>query len=202
MKVVKRMLPDIIYFCLSGQITIWLISLLGSTTALAQIGALGRIAMIFNLFGGLFQSLVLPRFSRLKNDKSKLLKVFIQTQVGLLLVNLFIIFSVWLLTPQLIWTLGEHYKDLTKPLQLFIVGSSIGAMSGLTFFMSTSRGWIINPFANIIISVSALTVGILVFDVSKLTGVLMLNIFTASIQLLMHFTYGFFRISKLENGSF
>ncbi|MEP6746613.1 MAG: polysaccharide biosynthesis protein, partial [Bacteroidota bacterium] len=36
--IVKRVIPGAIYYCLSGQITIWLISIFGTSKALAQMG--------------------------------------------------------------------------------------------------------------------------------------------------------------------
>src|SRR5690606_10439234 len=50
MSIVARVMPASVYYCLSGQITIWLSSVDGSTSVIAQLGALGRVAMLFNLF--------------------------------------------------------------------------------------------------------------------------------------------------------
>ncbi|WAC39060.1 hypothetical protein [Pedobacter sp. SL55] len=44
---VKRVLPTSLYYCLSSQITIWLMSILGTTYAVAQLGALGRYSAFF-----------------------------------------------------------------------------------------------------------------------------------------------------------
>ncbi|HEX8608429.1 MAG TPA: polysaccharide biosynthesis protein, partial [Pedobacter sp.] len=44
LKIVRATLPGAIYYCLSGQITIWLISIFGTASSIAQVGALGRFS--------------------------------------------------------------------------------------------------------------------------------------------------------------
>ena len=61
LKVVKRILPGAIYYCFSGQITIWLLSIFGNTTSLAQVGALGRITMVFGLISTILSTIVLQK---------------------------------------------------------------------------------------------------------------------------------------------
>jgi hypothetical protein len=46
-KGVKRSLPIAVYHCISGQLSIWLISFFGDTTSISQMGALGRLSLIF-----------------------------------------------------------------------------------------------------------------------------------------------------------
>jgi hypothetical protein len=84
---VKQALPIAVYYCLSGQISIWLISFLGTTSSISQIGALGRLAVVFNLFSSLFTTLVVPRFSRMATARNILLKPFLLIQVSTILIG-------------------------------------------------------------------------------------------------------------------
>src|SRR5450432_1716731 len=81
--IVKRVIPGAVYYCLSGQITIWLISIFGTSAALAQMGALGRLAMVLSLFTVLFSTLISPRFARLPDNRSLLLKRFFHIMAGI-----------------------------------------------------------------------------------------------------------------------
>ena len=47
--IVKRQAPFTVYYCLQGQIGIWLISIFGNVSRVAEVGALGRIGMIFTI---------------------------------------------------------------------------------------------------------------------------------------------------------
>jgi O-antigen/teichoic acid export membrane protein len=57
---VKRIMPTSIYYCISGQITIWLISVFGNTNSIAQLGALGRLNMLLSLFSVIITTLIIP----------------------------------------------------------------------------------------------------------------------------------------------
>jgi hypothetical protein len=59
---VKRTMPSAIYFCVSSQITIWLISVFGNTESIAKIGALGRLTTLLTLFTVVFLNIFLKRF--------------------------------------------------------------------------------------------------------------------------------------------
>lgn len=195
--VVKRALPDAIYYCLSGQITIWLISIFGSTKAVAQIGALGRLAMVLNLFNILFVTLILPRFVRMEVNASVILKRYIQIQAGLLVLILGIISFTWLFPAEVLWILGKDYSDLKQELVLSIIGSCLSLIAGLSFHLSSSKGWVINPLLSIFINITSIIIGLTVIDISTLNGVLTFNILIAGSQLVMHVLYGLIKIMRL-----
>jgi O-antigen/teichoic acid export membrane protein len=195
---VKRFMPGAIYYCISGQITIWVISIFGSTTAVAQIGALGRISMILGLFVGLFSFLVIPRFARLTKDSPQLRSRYVQLHFGLLLFSAIVISFVWIFQSQFLWVLGSGYADLNDELILSIIGSCMGLISGQSFTLATSRGWAIKPIISIPISILAMVLGILLFDISTLRGVLIYNIFLGAIQVIVNATYGYIKIVKTQ----
>ena len=109
---VRRMLPDAIYYSISGQITIWILSIFGSTTSIAEIGALGRIAMILNLVSVIFSMLITPRFARLVDSKNIILKRFIQAQIIVVIIFCFFITVVHFFPHQILWFLGAKYANL------------------------------------------------------------------------------------------
>ncbi len=196
--IVKRVLPGAIYYCMSGQITIWLISVFGSTTAVAQAGALGRIAMLLTLFSVLFSTLVIPRFARLPADKSLMLKRFLQIHAGLILLGLIIVGLVYLFSSSALWILGKNYQNLQYEFLLNIIGSFIGLTAGTIFSMNISRGWTINPLISIPLNLLAITCGLLFIDISSLKGIFYLNIFILSTELVIFSFYGLLKISKTQ----
>ena len=198
LSLVKRIFPGAVYYCISGQITIWLISIFGSTVAVAHIGALGRLAMALSVFSALFSTIVLPRFARMPNRKKMLLQRFGQIIGGLLFLCAGTTSIVWLFPSEVLWILGKTYSTLSFELSLQIMASCIGLIAGACFGLFTSRGWAINPWISIPVSLASIALGVVMIDVSTLKGVLQLNIFIASVQLLMNGAYCLKRILNVE----
>jgi O-antigen/teichoic acid export membrane protein len=197
---VKRILPGAIYFCFYGQISIWLISIFGSISSVAQVGALSRLAMVLNLFTVLFTTLVSPRFARLPINKNMLLSRFLQIQFSLLVLSFAIISVVYLFPSEVLWILGKDYSNLKQELVLNVIGSCLSLIAGIAFNLFTSRGWAINPIISIPISVLSIVAGVMFMDVSSLKGVLLLNIFVASVQVLMNGLYCLIKIMRIDKG--
>tara|TARA_R110000823_G_scaffold221679_2_gene350170 strand:- start:28352 stop:29653 length:1302 start_codon:yes stop_codon:yes gene_type:complete len=197
---VRRVLPEAIYYSFSGQITIWILSIFGTTTSIAEIGALGRIAMVINLVSIVFGMLVVPRFARLANAFKLLLKRYVQVQLLVFLVFCFLIFLVYIFATEILWVLGPQYANLSYELFLAVIGSCLSVFSGIVFSLYSNRGWVMNPVISIPISIATISMAIWVTDVSSLIGVLWLNIIVGAIQLLIHSGYGFFKIFKIKYG--
>jgi O-antigen/teichoic acid export membrane protein len=195
--IVKRALPGAIYYCLSGQITIWLISVFGNYTAVAQMGALGRLAMALSVFSALFSTLVSPRFARLPPNREVLLKLFINIMLGLLLLTLLITCFTCLFPAEMLWILGKNYSGLNMELQLYVADSCLGLLWGSAYILGATRGWNIHPAFSVTVSICAIVAGILLIDVSTVKGVLFLNLFVSIIQVLMYGSYTLLKIIKM-----
>ncbi|HEX8429097.1 polysaccharide biosynthesis protein [Hymenobacter sp.] len=196
LKVVKRVLPGAVYYSASGQITVWLISIFGTTASIAQAGALSRLSVMLGLFTMLLSTLVLPRFARLEAGWKMLLTRYAQIQIGLVLISLCIIGTVWLFPTQVLWVLGKKYSDLNTELLLSVAASCLSLITGISFSLVSSRGWATNPIITITIEVAAVIIGILMLDVSTLKGVLIFNIFIATVQALLYIIYGTLKIVR------
>ncbi|MFD2573298.1 polysaccharide biosynthesis protein [Spirosoma soli] len=196
---VKRLLPVDIYYCVSGQLTIWLISIYGSTAGVAQAGALGRLPVALTAFTVLFGSVVLPRFSRTPAVRKTVLRQYINIQIGLLMLAVCIVLAVTVFSTEILKVLGPQYEGLQSELIIMMVGSSISFVAASSFFLCTCRGWVINPIISISVSIIAIIIGVSIIDVSSLKGIFWLNIFTSIVQVCMHIVYGIHRIVKLKN---
>lgn len=196
--IVKKILPGAIYYCLSGQITIWLISIAGNTTSVAQIGALGRVSVLIGIFATVFSTLLVPRFARQNNEYKVLLNQFILNLLLVLFTCIILILIVWCLSAQFLWILGANYKGLDFELVLNVIASCIGLITGLLFSLSSSRGWLMNPYLYIVSNLLFIVSGILLFDISSLIGILRFNIFISVIQAIVYAFYTLFKINKLR----
>ncbi|GEO10459.1 hypothetical protein SAE01_29550 [Segetibacter aerophilus] len=195
--IVKRILPGALYYCLSGQITIWLISIFGTTNSIAEVGALGRLAVLLNFFSVLISTLIIPRFARLENNKKLLLTRFFQIIGTLLIFCLLLLTVVWAFPEKILLILGNQYAGLEKELLINLIGSSIFLIGAIIYNLYTSKGWVLKPLVSISISICAITTGIIFLDVSTVSGVLWLNIFIAAIQLVYHTTYAVYKLVNI-----
>ena len=197
MLIVKRALPGAVYYCLSGQITIWLISVFGNYTAIAQMGALGRLAMVLSVFTVLFSTLVSPRFAKLPPGREILLKHFLNIMSGLLLLALLITGFTWLFPSEMLWILGKNYSGLNMELLLYVADSCLGLLWGSAYILGATRGWNIHPGFSITVSISSIVVGAMLIDISTVRGVLFLNLFVSIIQVFMYGSYTLLKIIKM-----
>jgi O-antigen/teichoic acid export membrane protein len=194
---VKKIMPTSIYYCVSGQITIWLISIFGNTTSLAQLGALGRLGVILSVFSTMIIVLVVPRFAKLAINKKVLLKRFVQIVAIIVVFLSSIVFTVYTFPKPILWLLGDAYKGLPYELVLSIIGSCIGLLSGIVFQLYSSRGWAMSPFLMISLNVLAIIALASILDLSNLKGVLYFEIWLSTIIFFQLSLFSIYKILKL-----
>jgi O-antigen/teichoic acid export membrane protein len=194
---VKKILPGAVYYCFSGQLSIWIISFFGNTNSVAQLGALGRLNMVLAIFNTIVATLIVPRFAKLISNKKVLLSKFFQI-IGLLVFVVIIIIGLVHFFPKpILWLLGNTYSDLHEALLLSVIGSCIALLAGICFSLYCSRGWAINPVLSISINIISLISLILLFDVNTLNGVLLLNLCIQLIMFFQNFLYTLIKILRV-----
>lgn len=195
---VKRTLPGTIYYCVSGQITIWLISIYGSTASIAEIGALGRLTTVLTILTTLFSTLIIPRFARLAENPVTLMTKFLQIVLGLVFISTLISGLVYLFPHQVLFILGKSYATLNKEVVLSTVSGCIAMMVGIVYSLGVARGWIISPVISISISILAQVLLISLFDLSNTTNVLWYSVINALLGFVMYGGYFIYRVIKLR----
>ena len=198
LSIVKRLLPTAMYYCLSGQITIWLISIFGSTTGVAQVGALSRLATVLTIFSAMFSTLLAPRFARLPENRQLLLRKFFNILLLVFMLALVIVSITSLFSKEILMLLGSEYAGLKYELVLSVTGGCIGLIAGICFSLCTQRGWAMNPVLAIILSIASIAVCASLIDISTLEGILIFNIFVALFQVVLHLFYSVYRMLMLR----
>lgn len=141
----RRIMPNTIYYSFSSQLTIWLVSVFGSVVAVAQVGALSRIGLALAVAKTVVMTLLFPRFTQLAPGSPLIARRFLQLQGCLWLLSLAVFAAVFLLADPILWLLGPEYAGLKKEL-LLMVGSSLAGLAAFTSEkLSQSRGWVISP---------------------------------------------------------
>lgn len=196
LKVVRRVMPGSIYYCVSGQLTIWILSLNGTTTSLASFGALGRIASVTAIFSAVFSTLIIPRFARLPENKSVLIKTFVKDQAILFALNLFFIGLVFVFSDQILFILGAKYKHLNYELLLVAISGCVGVISQATNGLLAARGLIIPPFLFIGTTVIVQIGAAFIFPLSQIEGVIFYGMSTLAVNYLIRLVYFIVVITK------
>lgn len=188
--IIKRAMPTAIYFHLSGQISVWLLSLFGTVQGVAEIGALSRLSMVFAVFNSIFSMTVAPRFARIPDDKQLLTTRFLQIQAGLLLMALLVTLLIALFSNQLLWILGKDYEGLSR--ELTILGGTIGLsvlINGLASLVQ-SRAFILHPLIHIPFNIIVLVASVLLINPDTTENVLWIDLARASVApLLLNFIF-------------
>jgi O-antigen/teichoic acid export membrane protein len=177
LKITKRVLPQAIYFSLSGQLIVWFLAIFGDVKNVAELGALSRISMIFGLVSTVFSLSVVPKFAVIPKDKKLLIKRFLQIQIVLILMGASVPIIISFFPTEILWILGSEYNGLST--ELIILGGTIGLNFIYTGLhgLNNSRAYILHPAVfiplNFIVSIGL----IIVVDPSTTANALMYELY-------------------------
>jgi O-antigen/teichoic acid export membrane protein len=177
LNIVKAQAPNSIFYCLQSQLTIWLISIFGSTAAVADVGALGRLTVIFLMIHSFMGNVVYPVFARTQ-EPHLLWRRYAQILGGFSAISAAMLVCAWFIPDVLLWILGPKYMHLREELLLMMLSAVSLSVLGAMWHLNVSRGWIVSPWALIPSSVLTQALLILVLDLSQIRDVLLLNIFS------------------------
>ncbi len=139
--IVKYQLPVSIFYCVQGQIMVWLISIFGSTKGIAEVGALGRLVVAFSIVGSVLTNIVMPIFARCQTYQLLRLRYW-QILAGYAGFCAFVLVLIALFPSQALWILGKQYAHLQVELFWMALGTVISGFAGMTYSLVTTRGWV------------------------------------------------------------
>lgn len=173
-KIVKQQAPNSIFFCIQGQLAVWLISIFGNTRSIAEVGALARLTVLFTIANSVLSNIALPRFARCQ-QKNELQKMYAQILGTYFCLSLFLM-SLALFAPQpLLWLLGGRYSHLTTEFKWMVFGTLINAAAGVLFGLNLSRGWVQGAWLSIPITICVQVALIPFLDLSSIVGVILVG---------------------------
>ncbi|MFN5991178.1 MAG: lipopolysaccharide biosynthesis protein, partial [Dolichospermum sp.] len=140
LKIVKTQAPNTIFYCIQGQVTIWLITVFGNTDNIAEVGALGRLAVIFSLITSIMTNIVLPSFSRTQSYEI-LIRKYKQIIFSYVFLSLMILLLSMFFPKQLLLILGKNYSSLEKELFFFAIAAVTNAITSILWSINASKGW-------------------------------------------------------------
>lgn len=136
-----KWLPNVVFHCLQGQIALLILAFVGTANNIADLTALGRIAMLFAVFSVTFTNIFAPRFTRCQ-EPARLRRFYWQLVGGAIAALSPIFFLGWLLPQPLLWLLGEKYQSLTQECVWIVGAGCVSQIGAVMWTLNGSKGWI------------------------------------------------------------
>jgi O-antigen/teichoic acid export membrane protein len=174
-QIVKSYMPNAIFYCVQGQIAVWLIAIFGSTQNIAEVGALGRLSIIFAVIGAVMSSVVLPSFARCQS-LTRLRHRYFQIVGAFCLFGILLIVLARLFPDQLLWVLGTKYAHLRGEVVLVMILASFSSVISAMWLLNTTKAWIKYAWLNIPGVILAQVLLLSLLNISTLDGVLWFSI--------------------------
>ncbi|BAZ32301.1 hypothetical protein NIES4074_48030 [Cylindrospermum sp. NIES-4074] len=168
-QIIKKSAPNTIFYCFQGQITVWLLSIFGSVQSVAEIGALGRLGLIFSIIGSVMSGIVLPSFARCQSSKL-LFRRYWQILATMCLFAAVLVGLAALLPGQLLWVIGAKYAHLESELILVIVSSGLYFIVNTMWSINASKAWLSLVWLQIPGTLTVQISSIFLVDLSTLKG--------------------------------
>ena len=176
--IVKHQAPNAVFFCLQGQLTVWLISVFGNTQSIAEIGALGRLSVIFSIINATMTSIVLPAFARCQSTRELRIRYF-QVCGGFCLLGLSLIAAAGWFPDQILWILGSKYAHLKHELLLMMIMAAFNALTAAMWSLNSTKGWIRYSWLYVPATVITQCALLMMLDISRVQNVLWFGIISS-----------------------
>jgi len=177
LSVLKKQAPHSIYYCLQGQIMVWLISIFGNAESVANVGALGRLAVVFALLSSITAEVVLPAFSRIQSVHL-LRRRYCQIVAGYFSVSVLSVVAVAVFPRQILSVLGHQYSGLSAEGILMAVCAVVSTTAGILWGINCARAWIVSPAFLIPCTIFLQIAMISFLDLSTVSGVLLFTMYS------------------------
>jgi O-antigen/teichoic acid export membrane protein len=140
-RIIKRQMPYFAFYSMQGQLSILLISFFGSTSKVADIGALSRLGILAAVYNSVINYIVCPAFARAR-ERGRLLRSFLEVVALAVVAGAIAIWLAWLFADQILWLFGPNYTHLRAEVVWMVVSLVLGLFLGVIWGINTARGWL------------------------------------------------------------
>ena len=173
-------LPSAVYFSFQGPLVVWLSATFAGTQSVAEVGALGRLGMIFGLFSGLIPVIIIPRLAAVV-DEGLYRRRYAQYGLAMMLGTMGMLAAVAKLPGLFLALLGPNYAGLDYELLLVVGTAGLGLLGGYAVAINQARGWVRWQPAALAAYAGIQVWLILSLDVSTTQGVLSFGFWSACV---------------------
>jgi O-antigen/teichoic acid export membrane protein len=183
---IRHLAANAVFFCFQGQITIFLLGFFGrNINSIAEVGALGRLGMVFTVLTNLLTNIFGPAFARCQDPK-RLRWQYTAIVGGVTAFSLVLIAAAALFPRAFLFVLGAKYAHLERELVLMVGGAVVAALTGTFWTLNASKAWIAGSWLYIPLTLGAQIALIPITDFSSVRSVLMFNLLSAVPNLVLN----------------
>lgn len=162
-----------VYWALEGQISILLCALFATTESIADIGALGRLSVLFAIFQAFVVNYSLPEIAKAKG-KDTIARMALKTMIMAVLLVAPVLLWAAVHPASLLWILGPNYRGLAQHLLPFLAAVSLGQIAAVVYQICTARAWIRMNRLYVPLALPLQAILIYALDLSALENVILL----------------------------
>jgi O-antigen/teichoic acid export membrane protein len=188
--------PAIILGAFHGQVALFLISIFGNTVGIAEVAALGRLGLLFNVLMTFNVVIVEPYVARLRSERLLLtyFRLIALAAIGCIALVLFSFAAPGFF----LWLLGPKYEELRGLIGWVVLTACINYIAGLIWIMNRSRKWVFwrGTIAEIALLLVVQVGFVVVFGVRSTRSAVMFNFASSFCYVIAHSyvaIYGFLR---------
>ena len=183
---IRKLAANAVFYCLQGQITVFLISFFARrTSSVAEVGALGRLAMIFAVLSNLLTNVFVPAFARCQSAR-KLRWLYAAIIGGVGAFSLLVLCGAEMFPGQFLFVLGSKYAHLHRELLVMVGGAVLSALTGTFWALNASKAWVAGSWLYIPLTLATQIALIPYTNFSSVMGVLTFNLISAIPNLLLN----------------
>lgn len=197
-----KALPNTVFFCFQAQITLIILTFLGTTTSIADFTALGRLSALFAVVSVTFASVVAPRFARCQ-DPDRLARLYVLLVVAMASLLVPLAAASWVIPEPFLWLLGEKYALLGAECGWVVTTGCVAQLLGVMWGLNSSKAWIrFHVSGYIAVTVICQVAAVSFLDLRQFRDVLVFNFVTALAPLPLYIVDAFFGLRAARNISY
>jgi O-antigen/teichoic acid export membrane protein len=133
-------MPAIVFAAFQSQISLFLISIFGSTLYIAEVAALGRIGALFLLLTTFHTVVLEPYVARL--SRIRLLRTYLVLILLALVACAPVVWMAFRWPIAFVWVLGPKFAGLQPLIGLYVLSACANFISGMVWIMNRARRWV------------------------------------------------------------
>lgn len=183
-RTMRHMYPNTVFNCIQSQLAMGLLSVMGTTSQVADLGALNRLGFFLNLIGAPLAYLIGPAFARTQ-DRKRLIGLFLAVLCGYIIILFLFLLVIHWQEQNVLWLFGPKYKHLGHELFLVALSLSISFVGQVFWTLNYSRGWVRLVWINIPLTLTTQIASVLLLDIGTVSGAAWLMCSTAAASLIL-----------------
>lgn len=178
-----KSLPNTIFFCFQGQILLVILTFAGSPAGIADLTALGRLAMAFQVLSVTFANVLAPRFACCQESR-RLQQLYLTFVCSISSILLVLATCAWLWPDPFLLLLGDQYRSLRREAGWVVTAGCVGQIGAVMWTLNSSKAWIrFQAPGFILVTLAVQASAACLLDLRRFHDVLVFNLLSAAAPL-------------------